>query len=33
MITALMPNMPVGSRATRFPAVKARVPGMAKRRT
>ncbi|CAM5278883.1 hypothetical protein STANM309S_02196 [Streptomyces tanashiensis] len=27
MITALTPNMPMGSRAIRFPAVKARVPG------
>ena len=29
---ALTLNMPMGSRATRFPRVKARVPGSAKRR-
>ena len=32
MMTALTLNMPMGSRAIRFPAVKARAPGMAKRR-
>ncbi len=32
MITALTLNMPMGSRAIRFPRVKARVPGMVKRR-
>lgn len=32
MITALTPNMPMGSRAIRLPAVKARVPGTVKRR-
>jgi len=30
--TALTLNMPMGRRARRFPAVKARVPGRAKRR-
>lgn len=32
MITALTLNIPMGSRASRFPTVKARAPGMAKRR-
>ncbi|GAA3503996.1 hypothetical protein GCM10019016_111090 [Streptomyces prasinosporus] len=29
---ALTPNIPIGSRASRFPAVKARAPGTANRR-
>jgi len=32
MMTALMLNMPMGSRAIRFPIVKARAPGIVKRR-
>lgn len=32
MMTALTLNIPMGSRATRLPRVKARVPGSAKRR-
>lgn len=32
IMTALIPNMPIGRRARRFPAVKPRVPGSANRR-